>query len=367
MQKVVGSHAQQQGSKVEPDSLRFDFSNQEPLTEEQLKSVETISNERVKEGAPIDWKLVSLTTAREAGAMMLFGEKYPDPVRMVSMGGFSKELCGGIHLSKTDDVGAIEILAEESVSSGTRRITALTGQRAIEQKQRVEALSIKSATLLGCSISTLGDKVMELASAVRRLKKLVGGTGNEAAPALVAAGKVEPTLGSYEATRAAFKLAARALNVSFEEVPARIETLLVEQSQLHQQIQQLASGGSMSIDDLLGMAQTVSGTQMIVAETPHANPGMMRQWIDQLRKRSTEPIAILLANTADDKVTLIAGISQSLVERGLSAGKWITPVAETVGGGGGGKPDLAQAGGKLPAMLPKALQVAKDTWSNMLA
>jgi alanyl-tRNA synthetase len=367
LQKVVGSHAQQQGSKVEPDSLRFDFSNQEPLTEEQLKSVETISNERVKEGAPIDWKLVSLTTAREAGAMMLFGEKYPDPVRMVSMGGFSKELCGGIHLSKTDDVGAIEILAEESVSSGTRRITALTGQRAIEQKQRVEALSIKSATLLGCSISTLGDKVMELASAVRRLKKLVGGTGNEAAPALVAAGKVEPTLGSYEATRAAFKLAARALNVSFEEVPARIETLLVEQSQLHQQIQQLASGGSMSIDDLLGMAQTVSGTQMIVAETPHANPGMMRQWIDQLRKRSTEPIAILLANTADDKVTLIAGISQSLVERGLSAGKWITPVAETVGGGGGGKPDLAQAGGKLPAMLPKALQVAKDTWSNMLA
>ena len=114
-------------------------------------------------------------------------------------------------------------------------------------------------------------------------------------------------------------------------------------------------------------AEMVSGTQMIVAETPNANAGMMRQWIDQLRKRSSEPIAILLANCVDDKVTLIAGISQTLVERGFSAGKWITPVAEKVGGGGGGKPDLAQAGGKLPAKLPEALQIAKDTWHSMLA
>jgi alanyl-tRNA synthetase len=117
----------------------------------------------------------------------------------------------------------------------------------------------------------------------------------------------------------------------------------------------------------MGMAVSVSGTLLIVAETPNANSGMMRQWIDQLRKKSTEPIAILLANSADEKVTLIAGISQSLVEKGFSAGKWITPVAETVGGGGGGKPDLAQAGGKLPAKLPEALQVAKDTWYSMLA
>ena len=117
----------------------------------------------------------------------------------------------------------------------------------------------------------------------------------------------------------------------------------------------------------MSQAELVLGTQLIVAETPHANAGMMRQWIDQLRKRSTEPIAIMLANCVDDKVTLIAGISQTLVERGFSAGKWITPVAETVGGGGGGKADLAQAGGKLPAKLPEALQVAKDTWHSMLA
>jgi alanyl-tRNA synthetase len=142
---------------------------------------------------------------------------------------------------------------------------------------------------------------------------------------------------------------------------------MLEQSQLHEQLQQMTSTGSISIDDLMGMAVSVSGTLLIVAETPNANSGMMRQWIDQLRKKSTEPIAILLANSADEKVTLIAGISQSLVEKGFSAGKWITPVAETVGGGGGGKPDLAQAGGKLPAKLPEALQVAKDTWYSMLA
>jgi alanyl-tRNA synthetase len=123
----------------------------------------------------------------------------------------------------------------------------------------------------------------------------------------------------------------------------------------------------MSADELMSMAQSVGDTQLIVAETPNANPGMMRQWIDQLRKKSSDPIAILLANSTDDKVTLIAGISQSLVERGLSAGKWITPVAEKVGGGGGGKPDLAQAGGRLPAKLPEALQIAKDAWQSMLA
>jgi alanyl-tRNA synthetase len=367
LQKVVGSHAQQQGSKVDADWLRFDFSNQESLTEQQLKSVESIANERIQEGAPIDWKLVTLAEAREAQAMMLFGEKYPDPVRMVSMGSFSKELCGGIHLDRTDDVGTIEILSEESVSSGTRRIVALTGSRAVEQRHRIEALAVQSANILGCSIAALGDKTMELITAIRKLKKLAGGSGNEAAPAMIVKGNATGKLESYDTARTSFKLAARALNVSFEEVPGRIESMMGEQSQLHHQLQQMASTGSMSVEDLMGMATLVSGTQLIVAETPHANPGMMRQWIDQLRKKSSEPIAILLANSVDDKVTLIAGISQSLVERGLSAGKWITPVAEKVGGGGGGKPDLAQAGGKLPAKLPEALQIAKDTWHSMLA
>ena len=367
LQKTVGGHAQQQGSKVDADWLRFDFSNQEPLTEEQLKTVESISNERIKDSDPIDWELVPLATAREAGAMMLFGEKYPDPVRMVSIGEFSKELCGGTHANRTDKIEMIEILAEESVASGIRRITAVTGRRAVEQRKKVEQLASMSASMLGCTLANLGEKTMELAVAVRKLKKMASGTGHEAVPELILQGKAIPTNEKYTLTRAAFKQSARALNVSFEEVPHRIEAMLKEQTQLHEQLQQISSKGGISVEDLLSQAETVSGTQMIVAETPHANAGMMRQWIDQLRKRSTEPIAILLANCMDDRVTLIAGISQTLVERGFSAGKWITPVAETVGGGGGGKPDLAQAGGKLPGKLPEALQVAKDTWHSMLA
>ena len=367
LQKTVGGHAQQQGSKVDADWLRFDFSNQEPLSEEQLKTVESISNDRVNDADSIDWKLVPLTTAREAGAMMLFGEKYPDPVRMVSIGEFSKELCGGTHANRTDEIEMIEILAEESVASGIRRITAVTGKRAIEHRKKVEQLAIQSASLLGCPIARLGEKTTELVLAIRKLKKMASGTGNEAVPALITKGKSSPSSDKYTVTRAAFKQAARAVNVSSDEVPLRIEAMLTEQLQLHQQLQQIASSGGLSVDDLLSQAELVSGTQLIVAETPHANAGMMRQWIDQLRKRSAQPIAILLANCVDDKVTLIAGISQTLVERGFSAGKWITPVAETVGGGGGGKPDLAQAGGKLPAKLPEALQVAKDTWHSMLA
>ncbi len=367
LQKTVGGHAQQQGSKVDADWLRFDFSNQEPLTEEQLKTVEAISNDRIQDADSIVWKLLPLASAREAGAMMLFGEKYPDPVRMVCIGEFSKELCGGTHANRTDEIELIEILAEESVASGVRRITALTGKRAAGQRQKVDQLARQVASLLGCSIASVGDKSMDLVTAVRKLKKMASGTGNEQVPELIVKGKNVQTSEKYTVIRAAFKQAARALNVSLEEVPHRIEALLIEQTQLHQQLQQISTSGGMSVDDLLSQAEMVSGTQLIVAETPNANAGMMRQWIDQLRKRSTEPIAILLANCVDDKVTLIAGISQTLVERGFSAGKWITPVAETVGGGGGGKPDLAQAGGKLPAKLPEALQVAKDTWHSMLA
>lgn len=369
LQAHVGGHAQQQGSKVDADWLRFDFSNQESLPDELLQKVETLSNQRISESAPIDWKLVPLATAREAGAMMLFGEKYPDPVRMVSMGSFSKELCGGTHASNTKDIQTLEILAEESVSSGTRRITALTGAKALEHRAKIESLAKSTSEKLGCAIDKLGQSVQDLVLAVRKLKKLSTGAGNEAVPALVG-GKTgaSGSMPDYAVTRASFRQAARLLNVSYEEVPERLDAILKEQVQLHDQIKKLSeSGGSISVESLLEQASEVAGTRLIVVETPNANAGMMRQWIDQLRKKSAEPIAVLLANRADDKVTLIAGISQSLVERGLSAGKWITPVAESVGGGGGGKADLAQAGGKIPAKLPEALQIAKETWASMLA
>ena len=226
----------------------------------------------------------------------------------------------------------------------------------------------ETAKLLGCTIDKIGAVAQDLVGAVRKLKKMATGAGNEEAPAMIGGGTVAGESNvPYTQLRSAFRQTARLLNVSFDEVPSRIATLIAEQKQLHEQIKQLATGGTLSVDDLFGMAMDVSGTRLIVAETPNANSGMMRQWIDQLRRKSSEPVAVLLANREADKVTLIAGISNSLVERGLSAGVWITPVAKTVGGGGGGKADLAQAGGKIPDKLPEALQIAKDTWVSLLA
>ena len=300
---------------------------------------------------------------------MLFGEKYPDPVRMVSMGGFSKELCGGTHASNTAEISTIELLGEESVSSGVRRITALTGERAQEQRRKTEALAQRAAEKLGCSVDSLGTKTVDLVTAIRKLKKMATGSASgESAPERIAGTAKTPsgTRPDYGIVRSAYKQAARALNVALDEVADRIETLLGEEKQLHDQLVQLASGNSVDVDQLLASAEVVGGTRLIVCDVPNANAAMMRQWVDQIRKKSSEPVAVLFANGTDGKVTLIAGISNSLVEKGLSAGKWIGPVATEVGGSGGGKPDLAQAGGKAPEKIADALRVAKETWRSML-
>jgi alanyl-tRNA synthetase len=370
LQSILGAHAQQQGSKVDSDWLRFDFSNQESLTDDQLREIESISNARVAQADAIAWRLVPLAEARKEGAMMLFGEKYPDPVRMVSMGEFSRELCGGIHLNNTRDVGSIEILSEESVSAGTRRITALTGPKAAMQRLQIEKVANEACSVLGCDIVDLASTISDLSLTLRKLKKLASGTGNEEAPAKVGVAKSgqKPSAAKLEylAVRAAVRQTARMINVSIDEVPSRLQGMLTEQDALHRQIASLKSSGSMTADDLLAKAELVDGVRLIVAETPGANLGLMKQWIDQLRKREGEPVAVLLGGVTDgDKVTLIAGLSQALVERKLSAGRWIGPVAEVVGGGGGGKPDLAQAGGKNPAKLGEAMQTAQRVWREM--
>ena len=370
LQKTLGAHAQQQGSKVDSDWLRFDFSNQESLTDEQLRQIESISNSRVAQADVIAWKLLPLAEARKEGAMMLFGEKYPDPVRMVSMGEFSRELCGGIHLINTKDVGSIEILSEESVSAGTRRITALTGPRAETHRSQTENIVDQACAILGCAAEKLADVASDLMLAVRKLKKLAVGTGNEALPAKIGSTQAgrKPTdpKADYLTCRTALRQTARIMNVAADEVPARLQSMLTDQVALHRQLSQLSTSGTITIEDLLNQSELIDGVRLIVAETPGANPGLMRQWIDQLRKRGGEPVAVLLGGHSDgDKVTLIAGLSQVLVDRKLSAGNWIGPVAAVVGGGGGGKPDLAQAGGKTPAKLPEAMETAKRVWREM--
>jgi alanyl-tRNA synthetase len=306
LQKHLGSRAQQRGSKVENDWLRFDFTHGKAVTREELAAIEADVNARVMECAPVSWKRIPLAEARTAGAMMLFGEKYPEIVRMVSMGDFSKELCGGTHLDNVGQVGLFRIVHESSVSAGTRRITAITGAAAIEHMKRNEAALHEAAAALklpaGEDPARLAERVAALVQEVRDLKK------------------------------------------------------------------QLAAGAKppgASPDDLLAAAADVAGAKVVVAEVPGGNAGSFRETIDLLRRKGP-PVAVLLAAREEGKVLLVAGISRDLQARGLDAVKWIRTAAEIVGGSGGGKPDMAQAGGKHPDKLPEALEAARGAIGGML-
>jgi alanyl-tRNA synthetase len=303
LQKRLGRHAQQQGSKVDDDLLRFDFTNPQSLSKEDLAAIESDVNDRVTAGEPIGWTTLPIAEARKAGAMMLFGEKYPDLVRMVSMGEFSKELCGGTHLDNTGKIGLFKIVGEESVAAGTRRITAVTGRAALERIRKHEAALAETAAVLKSSLDEVPGRVAALAKEVRELKR------------------------------------------------------------------QLSSGprsGGISADELLGQAEDLGGSKVVVAEVPGGTADGMRDLIDQMRKKVGSLAALLASRADDDKVVLVAGISHDLEAKGLHAGNWIRPAAQTVGGSGGGRPNMAQAGGKDPQKLPAALDEARRSVKEQL-
>ena len=302
LQKHLGQHALQQGSKVDDDLLRFDFSNPFAVTSDELARIEDEVNAKILAGEPIGCADLTLTDARKAGATMLFGEKYPDLVRMVSIGEFSRELCGGTHLTNTGQVGLLKIIGEESVAAGTRRITALTGR----------------ATLLN----------------VRTTQTNLG-------------------------------RAAAVLRVRPEEVAERVDAMVKEVRQLKKQRSGGPAGGP-SVDQLIAEATELGGVKVVIAELD-GGPNELRQMIDQIRRKAA-PVAVLLANCEEGapKVTLIAGLSRDLVKRGLSAVEWIKATAAVVGGSGGGRPDMAQAGGKLPEKLPETLDVARSAIEKIL-
>jgi alanyl-tRNA synthetase len=368
LQKHLGRHAQQQGSKVEADALRFDFTNQEAVSEETLAAITGDVLAHIASNDSIEWRTVSLAEARAQGAMMLFGEKYPDPVRMVSMGEFSRELCGGTHLSATGQVEAFEVISEESVSSNTRRIVALTGARAEEHRNQTTSILTQLADGFGVDVSVVVHAVKALVEEVRRLKKAIasGGKSSEAETTGAASTPAVKQL-DYTAMRHAVREVARMLNVAPVDTLARVETLRREAEQLKQQLESLTEGGQVSADELLAEAEKVGDALIVVRDIQAANPNLMRQWIDQLRKKSELPVAVLLATSSgDDKVTLVAGLSNALVTRGCNAGKWVGEAASIVGGGGGGRPDLAQAGGKDPSKIAEALTSAATSMRKQL-
>jgi len=233
--------------------------------------------------------------------MMLFGEKYPDVVRMVTMDGVSRELCGGTHVASTGQIGLVRIVAEESVSAGTRRITAVTGLRALDRIRQAEQTLAQAAGVFKVPVAELPQRVAAIVKEVKELKKAKPATATAVGPETLLAGAVD-----------------------------------------------------------------VGGVRIVVADMQGGDAGAMRQAIDLLRRKAS-PIAVLLGSVEGDKVTLVAGISKELEARGLSAGTWIRDAAAVVGGKGGGRPDMAQAGGKLVDKLPDALAVARQAIDRLLA
>ncbi len=367
LQKHLGSHAQQQGSKVDQDWLRFDFTNLAPVPAEQLGKIEQEVNAHVQRSQPIRAAWVPLAEARQAGAMMLFGEKYPDPVRMVTMGDFSRELCGGTHLENTGQVGAVEILGEEAVSAGVRRITALTGEKARQHAERTRAAVAEVARILNVGWRQIPEAARQQLQRVRDLRKLLAAGKRQTLAAEEPAGETVESEPAYAEIKAILQETARLLNVPAFEVPQRLQALLAEAASLEQQITALAQSGEVTAEALLEAAETVGESRVIIAETPGVHPQLMRQLIDQLRKKADSTAVLFAATAGEDRVTLIAALSRDLVQRGLKAGDWVREVATVLGGGGGGRPDMAQAGGKQPEKLPEALDVARARIHRMLA
>ena len=299
---VLGDHVHQAGSEVTAERFRFDFTHPKALSHEELRRVEGLVNERIFEDSPVRTAETTLEAARKAGAMALFGEKYGEIVRLVSMGDFSRELCGGTHLSSTAQVCQFKIIAEESVAAGVRRITALTGRGAAAHVTATEDL---------------------LGEAMERLK---------ANPA---------------------------------SLLQRIEVLQKELKSQKQDLQKARSMASRtSAADIFANVLDAGGVPLVAAEIEGADPAALREAVDLGRKKIGSGV-VVLGCRQEDKVSLVVGVTADLVAKGLHAGKIIKEVAALVGGSGGGRPDLAQAGGKEPEKLAEAMAKAREIVAGM--
>ncbi len=291
LRKVLGTHVAQAGSLVAPDHLRFDFSHPAGIRDPEMDQIESLVNEQVQANIVVSPAEMDLQAALKSGAMALFGEKYGDRVRVIRIGDFSTELCGGTHLDATGQIGLFKVVSEGAVASGVRRIEAVTGDAALRHVGREEAALRESAGLL----------------------------------------KIPPL-----------------------ELPKRLQKLLDDQKQLEKQLAQLEGRLARSrAEDLVASARQVAGVPVLAARLDGLDPDGLRSVMDVLRDRLPQGV-IFVGSAADGKVNLIASVSKDLTAR-VPAGKLIQEVAKVVGGGGGGRPDLAQAGGKDPAKLDEAL------------
>jgi len=296
LRAVLGPHVQQKGSLVDADRTRFDYSHNEPLTEEQVRRIEALVNAEIRRNTGVEARIMKYDEAIRVGAMALFGEKYGDEVRVIRMGEFSTELCGGTHVRRTGDIGMFKVVSEGGIAAGIRRIEAVTAEGALAWVQRQEAALAEAAGRLRVSPAELGQKIGQIVDNVKALEK--------------------------ELARLKSKMAS--------------------------------SQG----DDLAAQAVAVKGTRVLAAVLEGADAKSLRESMDKLKDKLKSAVLVLAAADGE-KVALIAGVTSDLTGK-VKAGELVNFVAQQVGGKGGGRPDMAQAGGTDPSKLPQALASVRE-------
>ncbi len=302
MKEILGDHVKQAGSLVRADRLRFDFTHFSPVTPEEIRAIEQLVNREIRRNTPVNTEVLSKEAAIADGATALFGEKYGDEVRVVSIPHFSKELCGGTHTGATGDIGLFKIISESGIAAGVRRIEAVTGQAAV-------------------------DWLQDLAEQANGLGQLLSG--------------------------------------SFDDAQAQVKALLQRQKELEKEIATLnASKALGELDELLAGAVDINGVQLICGQLPLDSPKTLREIGDKVRDKMTSGVAVL-GGEFGGKAALLALVTKDLTGQ-IKAGQLVKEVAALVGGKGGGRPDMAQAGGPLADKLPEAMQAVPGIVGNLL-
>ena len=304
LRMVLGSHVEQAGSSVNADRLRFDFTHFSAMTGEEIKKVEAIVNEQIRKALPVAAQNMPIEEARKTGAAALFGEKYGDVVRVVSMGEFSKEFCGGTHVTNTSMITAFKIISETGVAAGVRRIEALTSRGLMDYYNDIENRYTDVLKLLKAKPEQLTDKIRNLVCE------------------------------------------NKALSSEVESLKSR-----------------LAQG---SMGDVMDQVTEINGVKLLAANVDGVDMNGLRDLGDQLKEKLGEGV-ILLVSAADGKVSLMAMATEGAVSRGAHAGNLIKACAALVGGGGGGRPNMAQAGAKNPSGIKDALAKAKEVLEGQIS
>lgn len=303
LRTVLGTHVEQAGSLVTPGRLRFDFTHFQALTKEELDQVEAIVNKEIQEALPVVTKIMTLEDAKKTGAMALFGEKYGDTVRVVTMGDFSTELCGGTHVDNTSVISSFKILSEAGIAAGVRRIEALTS---------------------------------------------------------------EGLMNYYKETEAELEAAAVAAKTTPANLTAKIQSLLEEIKTLHAENEKLKDKlAKEAMGDVMSQVKEVKGIKLLATKMADVDMNGLRNLGDELKEKLGEGV-VVLASVQAGKVNLMATATNEALKAGAHAGNLIKAIAGLVGGGGGGRPNMAQAGGKNPAGVDEALEKAAQVLDSQI-